>query len=91
MPMAASREQVEAEFARYADLFRAAGEGIDPERPLDAVEASELLGYATDPPQTVQKLCREGKLKHWRAGKEIRTLRRWVLEYRDSVAVGGAP
>jgi hypothetical protein len=61
----------------------------DPERPLNAAEASELLGYATDPPQTVQKLCRDGKLKHWRAGREIRTLRRWVIEYRDSVATGG--
>jgi hypothetical protein len=72
-------------------LFQATGEDLDPERPLTATEASELLGYATDPPQTVQKLCREGKLKHWRAGKEIRTLRRWVIEYRDSVAVGGRP
>jgi hypothetical protein len=69
----------------------AAERAPDPERPLSAIEASELLGYATEPPQTVQKLCREGKLKHWRAGKEIRTLRRWVIEYRDSIAVGGGP
>jgi hypothetical protein len=66
-----------------------AGNVPDPELPLNAVEASELLGYAKDPPQTVQKLCRDRKLRHWRAGTEIRTLRRWVLEYRDSIAAGG--